>query len=252
LNPLRVAEKAVGVGAGLAEGAVKVARGALGQSEQEEPPTSDRERRPAPERRRPKPSITDGALADKVESVLFSDPSVPKGKIDVNAVGRDVYLRGEAKTPDMINDLERRAKAIPEVAQVENLLHLPKTPAPTRADAPKRAQKTRRTKGTASARRRAPKKVNAESKASVGETPKEVAAKGEGRKPAPMGSTKAVNAEAKETVGETPKEVAAKGEGRKPAPMGSADERGNDSSPDTAGKPAKEASSPTPSEDVGG
>ena len=140
------------------------------------------------ERRPAKPSITDGALADKVESVLFSDPSVPKGKIDINAVGRDVYLRGEAKTPDMIKALERRAKAIPEVDQVENLLHLPKTPAPTRADTPKRAQKSRRTKGTAAARKRTSKKVNAEAKATVGETPKELAAKGKGRKPAQMGS----------------------------------------------------------------
>jgi len=193
LNPLRLAGKAIGVGAGIADGAVKAVGGAIGQSdapkhsdapEQERTPGS-----PPAERRPAKPSITDGALADKVESVLFSDPSVPKGKIDINAVGRDVYLRGEAKTPDMIKALERRARAIPEVNQVENLLHLPTTPAPTRADAPKRAQKSRRTKGTAAARKRTPKKVTAEAKASVGETPKQLAAKGQGRKPAQMGST---------------------------------------------------------------
>ena len=193
LNPLRLAGKAIGVGTGIADGAVKAVGGALGQSDapkHSEAPEQERTPgRPPAERRPAKPSITDGALADKVESVLFSDPSVPKGKIDINAVGRDVYLRGEAKTPDMIKALERRAKAIPEVDQVENLLHLPKTPAPTRADTPKRAQKSRRTKGTAAARKRTSKKVNAEAKATVGETPKEVAAKGEGRKPAPMGST---------------------------------------------------------------
>ncbi len=245
LNPLRLAGKAIGVGAGFADGAVKAVGGALGQSDapkHSEAPEQERTPgRPPAERRPAKPSITDGALADKVESVLFSDPSVPKGKIDINAVGRDVYLRGEAKTPDMIKALERRAKAIPEVDQVENLLHLPKTPAPTRADTPKRAQKSRRTKGTAAARKRTSKKVNAEAKATVGETPKELAAKGEGRKPAPMGSTKAVNAEAKATVGETPKEVAAKGEGRKPAPMGSTEKKDGSSPRTTETKPAKPA-----------
>ena len=187
LNPLQVAGKAITVGAGLAEGAINVARGALGQSPAE-PPRSESVR-PDSERRPPKPSITDGALADKVESVLFSDSSVPKGKIDVNAVGRDVYLRGEARTPEMINELERRALSIPEVSQVENLLHLPKTPAPSRADTPERAQKTRRS-SAAPARKRKPKKVNAEAKKTVGETPAELAAKGEGRKVAQMGSTK--------------------------------------------------------------
>lgn len=209
LNPLRLAEKAFGVGAGLAGGAVTVARTVIGQSDTQEEQRTP-EQRPPPERRPAKAAITDAALAHKVESVLFSDPAVPKGKIDINAVGRDVYLRGEAKTPDMIKTLERRTKAIPEVSQVENLLHLPKTPAPTRADTPKRAQKTSRTKGKAPARRRPPKKVNAEAKSTVGETPKEQAAKGEGRKPAPMGSTAKKNdSAAKKGNGSGPKAAAA-------------------------------------------
>ena len=159
LNPLGVAAKAFEIGAGLAAGAVKTVRGVVGGQA------------PEADRRPPKPGITDTALARKVESILFSDPAVPKGKIDVNAVGRDVYLRGEAKSPEMISELERRANAIPEVAKVENLLHLPGAPAPTRADTPKSAQASRRTKGTAPARKRAPKKVNAEAAAKPAEAP---------------------------------------------------------------------------------
>jgi hypothetical protein len=55
-----------------------------------------------------------------------------------------VYLRGEVKRPDQIKDLEARARTIPEVRGVENLLHLPKTPSPTRADSPRQAQKNPR------------------------------------------------------------------------------------------------------------
>ena len=71
----------------------------------------------------------------------------------------------------MISELERRANAIPEVAKVENLLHLPNAPAPTRADTPKSAQASRRTKGTAPARKRTPKKVNAEPGSKPADTP---------------------------------------------------------------------------------
>jgi hypothetical protein len=89
--------------------------------------------------------LDDVGLARKVETVIFRDRSVPKGKIDVNAADGVVWLRGEAKTPDMIKLLERQTAAIPEVKRVENLLHLPKTPAPTRADTPLSQQKTHST-----------------------------------------------------------------------------------------------------------
>ena len=50
----------------------------------------------------------------------------------MNAAAGVVWLRGEARTPEMIKALERQALEVPEVSRVENLLHLPKTPAPTR------------------------------------------------------------------------------------------------------------------------
>jgi osmotically-inducible protein OsmY len=98
-----------------------------------------RTQRPAARKRRPTPQasnvpkdLDDVAVARKVETVIFRDDAVPKGKIDVNAADGVVWLRGEAKTPEMIKELERQTAAIPEVKRVENLLHLPKTPAPTR------------------------------------------------------------------------------------------------------------------------
>ena len=83
---------------------------------------------------RPK-DLDDVGVARKVETVIFRDDAIPKGKIDVNAANGVVWLRGEAKTPEMIKELERQTAAIPEVKRVENLLHLPKTPAPTRTPA---------------------------------------------------------------------------------------------------------------------
>jgi hypothetical protein len=108
--------------------------------EQRGPAPAPRAPQPAPRARRkasPQASrvpkdLDDVALARKVETIIFRDDSVPKGDIDVNAANGVVWLRGQAKTPEMIKGLERQCASIPEVRRVENLLHLPKTPAPTR------------------------------------------------------------------------------------------------------------------------
>jgi hypothetical protein len=81
----------------------------------------------AREERPPEDDIT---LARKVETVIFRDAYVPKGQINVDAVNGVVTLRGEARNPEMIRELERQAASIPGVLRVENLLHLPSTPAP--------------------------------------------------------------------------------------------------------------------------
>jgi osmotically-inducible protein OsmY len=77
-----------------------------------------------------KPQPNDATLARKVESEIFRDPEVPKGKIDVNAENGVVFLRGEADRPELIEDLEAQVKKIPGVQGVQNLLHLPGEPAP--------------------------------------------------------------------------------------------------------------------------
>ena len=79
----------------------------------------------------PKPSPDDATLARKVETEIFRDPDVPKGQINVNAENGIVVLRGEVGTPEMIRDLEERARSVQGVEKIENLLHLPGTPAPT-------------------------------------------------------------------------------------------------------------------------
>jgi hypothetical protein len=99
--------------------------------------------RPSPQASQAPKDLDDVALARKVETIIFRDAAVPKGQIDVNCADGVVWLRGEAKTPAMIKALERQTAAIPEVVQVENLLHLPKTPAPTRTDTPATQRRTR-------------------------------------------------------------------------------------------------------------
>jgi len=83
-------------------------------------------------RPQPKEPPDDVTLAHTVETVLFRDQRVPKGKISVNAERGAVFLRGEVDQPELIRDLEERARSIEGVRKVENLLHLPGTPAPAR------------------------------------------------------------------------------------------------------------------------
>jgi hypothetical protein len=80
--------------------------------------------------------LDDVTVARKVESIIFRGSDVDKGKVDVNVAGGVVSLRGEVRTSDLINELEARAARVTEVRRVENLLHLPETPAPTRTDTP--------------------------------------------------------------------------------------------------------------------
>ena len=73
--------------------------------------------------------LDDVTLARKVETVLFRDPSVPKGRININAQRGLVQLRGEVPTADMLEELVERARRVQGVRDVESLLHLPGTPA---------------------------------------------------------------------------------------------------------------------------
>lgn len=67
----------------------------------------------------------DATLAHKVETELFRDSGVPKGKININAENGKVVLRGEVDQPELIADLEERTRNIHGVHTVENLLHTP-------------------------------------------------------------------------------------------------------------------------------
>jgi hypothetical protein len=87
-------------------------------------------RRTLNNRHAPKPPADDVALAHHVESELFRRARVPKGPIDVNAEDGTVFLRGVVERPEDIANVEAVALGITGVRHVENLLHLPGTPAP--------------------------------------------------------------------------------------------------------------------------
>jgi hypothetical protein len=123
----------------------------------------------------PKSGMSDETITRKIESELFRDPDIPKGHIVVNTVDGVVQLRGEVKRPAVVKAIEARVRTVPEVRDVENLLHLPKTPA--RASKPRR--KPTQTGG----------RFNNDVKTADGEpSPAELAAKGAGRTAPPMGS----------------------------------------------------------------
>jgi osmotically-inducible protein OsmY len=73
----------------------------------------------------------DATLAQKVQSEVFRDPDVPKGQINVNAEDGIVVLRGEVERPELMEELVERTRNVQGVREVQNLLHLPGTPAPT-------------------------------------------------------------------------------------------------------------------------
>jgi osmotically-inducible protein OsmY len=80
----------------------------------------------------PKPQPDDATLARKVETEIFRGPEIPKGKINVNAENGVIFLRGEAETPEMIEDLAKKAREVQGVREVENLLHVPGALPPSR------------------------------------------------------------------------------------------------------------------------
>ena len=81
----------------------------------------------------PKPQPDDVTLTRKVETEIFRGADIPKGQINVNAENGKIYLRGEVGQPELIKDLEDRARNVQGVQDVENLLHLPGTEAPTKS-----------------------------------------------------------------------------------------------------------------------
>ena len=74
----------------------------------------------------------DATLARNVETEIFRDADIPKGRINIDAENGKVVLRGEVEEPELIKDLEQRTKKVQGVEEVENLLHVPGTPAPAK------------------------------------------------------------------------------------------------------------------------
>ncbi len=80
-------------------------------------------------REQPK-DFDDQTLKAKVETELFRGADAPKGQVAVNAQHGIVQLRGEVESPQLIDDLVARTRAVQGVREVENLLHLPGSEAP--------------------------------------------------------------------------------------------------------------------------
>jgi len=95
-----------------------------------EPTAATKKVKPRKEAEKPQPA--DVTLARKVETEIFRGGDVPKGQINVNAEKGVVVLRGEVEKPALIKDLEKRTRAVQGVKEVENLLHVPGKPAPTK------------------------------------------------------------------------------------------------------------------------
>ncbi len=76
--------------------------------------------------------LNDVTLTRKVESIIFRAPDAPKDKVSVNAEDGVVYLRGELSSRDEIDELVKAANGVDGVRRVENLLHLPAEPAPSK------------------------------------------------------------------------------------------------------------------------
>jgi hypothetical protein len=72
-----------------------------------------------------KPQPNDATLKAKVETEVFRDARVPKGRVDVNAENGVVYLRGEVDSPDLVAELEEATRKVHGVREVENQLHAP-------------------------------------------------------------------------------------------------------------------------------
>jgi len=72
--------------------------------------------------------LDDATLVDKVESIVFRNRDVPKGRININAENGVVFLRGEVDRPELVGALEARVRKVRGVRGVENLLHTPVEP----------------------------------------------------------------------------------------------------------------------------
>jgi BON domain len=74
-------------------------------------------------------------LLDRVESELFTDPSIPHGQLSFEVEDTTVVLRGELDSDAEIGKVETAVRRIPGVTGIRSLLHLPGTPAPNKAAA---------------------------------------------------------------------------------------------------------------------
>jgi BON domain-containing protein len=84
-----------------------------------------------------RPAEDDLTLRDRVESDVFRDPDLPKGKINFDVENGIVTIRGAVDNAFQIATIEKAVFKVPGVVGVENMLHVAGTPAPNKAEARK-------------------------------------------------------------------------------------------------------------------
>jgi osmotically-inducible protein OsmY len=77
---------------------------------------------------RPK-DYDDATLARKVETVIFRTADAPKSTVNESAQNGVVALRGEVQTAEQMRSLVDQTRRVQGVQSVENLPHLPGSPA---------------------------------------------------------------------------------------------------------------------------
>jgi hypothetical protein len=136
------------------------------------------------------PQVTDPTLKAQVESALYKTPGVTRSKVKVTVADGVVTVHGEARNQAQMATIETATRAVAGVRGFESQLHLPKTPAPSTPKAgTRKATKKQPASATKAAAKGRTERVNRDRTASEAEpAPTELAARREGRRPAPMGS----------------------------------------------------------------
>lgn len=86
----------------------------------------------------------DQFVTDRVMSIVFRDPDIPKGNINVNTVDGVVYLRGTVDDPRMVQEIESRVRQVEGVRDVVNVINRPEVdPSDVRAAEARRIEEGR-------------------------------------------------------------------------------------------------------------
>jgi len=86
----------------------------------------------------------DQFVTDRVMSIVFRDPDIPKGDINVNTVDGVVYLRGTVDDPRMVQEIESRVRQVEGVRDVVNVINRPEVdPSDVRAAEARRIEEGR-------------------------------------------------------------------------------------------------------------
>ncbi len=77
-------------------------------------------------------SMDDVTIADRIRSEVIGRPGLEADGVLVDVHDGVVHLRGELRNPERIEEVVDLTRTVPGVRRVENLVHLPGTPAPNK------------------------------------------------------------------------------------------------------------------------